>query len=445
MQEDQPSLTAGTYHLKVTDLNNCEQTIDITLTQPDPVSINFSVNNITCQAAGFDNGSIDLTVSGGASPYIFLWSDGSSSEDLSGLTEGYYRVTVTDANGCSKTDSARVNLPPPLTYSKSIADYNGYQISCNGIADGRITINPTNGEPPYNYIWSGPGGFSSGANEISGLLTGQYVLTITDNNFCTATETFDLTEPGIIGIAAVTSSSIAGGYNIDCAGSSTGSVEIEVVNTAGTVNFFWSDGLTGQARYELAAGDYRVIITDGNGCHADTTITLTEPDSIKLVYQITQPFCPDKPDGQIVLNVTGGVPGAGYSFTWSDASTSNNLSNIPAGRYSVTVSDLNGCMTISSMNVEALNETCLIIPDAISPDANGINDFWNIGLIELYPEVEITIYNRWGESIWKSARGYPQPWDGRSNGRDLPIDSYHYIIDLNNGSKPIIGNVTIVR
>ena len=74
---------------------------------------------------------------------------------------------------------------------------------------------------------------------------------------------------------------------------------MEVVNAAGTVDYLWSDGIFGQPRQELAAGDYRVIISDANNCHADTTITLTEPDSIKLASQITQPFCPDKPDGQI--------------------------------------------------------------------------------------------------------------------------------------------------
>ena len=89
------------------------------------------------------------------------------------------------------------------------------------------------------------------------------------------------------------------------------------------------------------------------------------------------------------------------------------------------------------MKVEPLNDICLVIPNAISPNGDLINDVWNIGLIDLYPDVEIVIFNRWGETIWKSARGYPIPWDGRSNGSDLPVDSYHYIIDLHDGSKLI--------
>ena len=443
-QKDQPSLSAGSYHLIVTDLNQCESLLDITLTQPEPVGINFSVTNITCQAAAFDNGSVDITVTGGVTPYAYLWSNGAVTEDISALTEGYYRVTVTDFNGCSETDSVRVNLPPPLTYSKTLSDYNGYQISCNGMANGLISIDPITGVPPYIYTWTGPDGFVATSKDISGLRAGVYILTITDINFCTAGETIDLTEPMPLGLTVSLSTSIAGGFNINCAGAYTGSIDIEPVNATGTVDYLWSDGIFGKTRTGLAAGDYRVIISDGNNCHADTSLTLTEPDSLKINYQITPPFCSDKPEGEIVVDaVTGGVPA--YSYLWSDNSTGNSLTDIPAGKYSVTVSDLNGCSITSSMKVEPLNEICLEIPNAISPNGDLINDVWNIGQIDLYPDVEIVIFNRWGETIWKSARGYPVPWDGRSNGSELPVDSYHYIIDLHDGSKLILGNVTIVR
>jgi gliding motility-associated-like protein len=86
------------------------------------------------------------------------------------------------------------------------------------------------------------------------------------------------------------------------------------------------------------------------------------------------------------------------------------------------------------------------IPNAFSPDGDGINEYWEISRLSLYPEAEVVILNRWGEMVWKSERGYPDPWDGRaSNGRELPMDSYHYAIDLHNGDKPIVGHVTIIR
>jgi gliding motility-associated-like protein len=94
------------------------------------------------------------------------------------------------------------------------------------------------------------------------------------------------------------------------------------------------------------------------------------------------------------------------------------------------------------VHTEQLN---LFIPEAFSPNGDLINDYWNIGNIDSYPNAEVTIYNRWGQSVWKSESGYHHPWDGKSNGINLPVDSYHYVIDLHNRSKPIVGEITIVR
>jgi len=87
----------------------------------------------------------------------------------------------------------------------------------------------------------------------------------------------------------------------------------------------------------------------------------------------------------------------------------------------------------------------LNIPNAFSPNGDGINDVWNIIGKEFFPGIEVTIYNRWGQVVWKSARGYPVPWDGRSRGKTLPVDSYHYLIELHDGTRSIIGNVTLLR
>jgi gliding motility-associated-like protein len=313
------------------------------------------------------------------------------------------------------------------------------------LANGAIQITSSSGLAPFVYNWTGPNGFTSTTRDITGLKAGQYHLLITDSNYCTASETINLTEPGSLGMTFTLSASIAGGYNINCAGDSTGYIGIEPLNQVKTVEYLWDDGVTGKTRTNLPAGDFSVIITDENNCHATSTVTLTQPDSLKMALDFSQPFCPDKPDGEIRLEVTGGVRGADYSYKWSDNSTGRDLSNIPKGLYKVIVKDMNGCTIRDSVYVESLNETCLIIPNAISPNGDLINDVWNIGLKELYPAMEIMIFNRWGETLWRSEKGYPQPWDGKSNGSPLPIDSYHYIIDLHNGSKPLIGNVTVVK
>ncbi|MGC1389434.1 MAG: PKD-like domain-containing protein, partial [Bacteroidales bacterium] len=444
-QKDQTSLTAGTYHLIVTDSNSCVITKDITLTQPPVLVTQLSTTNITCKSPGFNNGSINLKVTGGIAPYNFLWSNGEITQDLAGLTPGNYLVTVTDFNGCIKKDSARVYLPPSLNYTKVLSDYNGYNISCNGMANGFINIEPTTGSPPFVYTWTGPNGFIAATRNISNLLAGQYQLSIVDSNECKASDIFDLTEPGKLGFSYTLSSSIAGGYNINCAGDRTGFIDIEPVNQVKTVDYLWADGIFGKTRTNLPAGNYNIIITDANNCHASSEITLTEPDSMKLILNILPPFCPDKPDGTIGTDITGGVKGTGYLYRWSDNSSSSNIINIKEGFYKVIVTDMNGCSVTDSSDVKAINKTCLIIPNIISPNGDLINDVWNIGMKELYPSMEVIIFNRWGETVWRSEKGYPRPWDGTSNGSSLPIDSYHYIIDLHNGSRPLVGNITIVR
>jgi len=95
--------------------------------------------------------------------------------------------------------------------------------------------------------------------------------------------------------------------------------------------------------------------------------------------------------------------------------------------------------------VSALGSKGLIIHEAFSPNGDIINDVWNIGNNYLYPEMEVFIYNRWGQLVWRSGKGYPEPWDGKSSGKDLPVDSYHYVIDLHNGTKPLIGVITVLK
>ena len=443
-QQDQNSLTAGTYHLLVTDENGCIVETYITLTQPEAIILELIPTHITCQGLGFDNGSVNLTLTGGIGAYSYSWSNGSNTQDISGLTEGDYSVTVTDANGCSQTGSTRVNLPPDLTYTSVPSDFNGFNVSCYGRADGSIRIEPTSGTPPYVYNWLGPDGFNQTTGNIYGLKAGQYILSITDNNLCTALDTVTLTEPARLSMILTPSLSIAGDHNINCAGGKTGSITVDAVNNTGAVEYLWADGEIGAIRNDLKAGVYKIIINDSNNCQADSIITLTEPDPIKLTFEVEQPFCTDMPDGVIVLTATGGA-GSDYTYLWSDNSINPYVTTAVSGIYSVKVTDINGCSVMDSVLISPLNETCLVIPNAISPNGDNINDQWNIGLNELYPEMEVKIYNRWGELIWHSEKGYPKPWDGRSNNAVLPIDSYHYTIDLHNGTKLIIGHITILK
>jgi gliding motility-associated-like protein len=157
-------------------------------------------------------------------------------------------------------------------------------------------------------------------------------------------------------------------------------------------------------------------------------------------------MCPESPTGEISLNVAGGPLAGVYEYKWSDNSSDNALWEVVPGIYSVVVTDANSCSVTANTKVLADNDFCLIIHDAFSPNGDQKNDVWNIQNIDLYPQAEVSVYNRWGQLVWRSDKGYHVPWNGRDlHGNDLQLDSYHYAIDLHNGTEVIVGTITIVR
>ena len=408
-------LEAGTYNFTVINDAGCisPATADIIIVAYPGTPAAPVIGTITPPNCLVSTGSVtldglpsgDWTINPGA-----ITGSGASTT-ISGLAVGTYNFTVTSATGCNSSASANAVIDPPSTesaiQSKELSAFNGFNISCTGKSDGYIRLVLSDKAAPYTFSWSGPDSFTSSSQDISGLKAGQYILTIADVNTCTSTETFNLTEPQPLSMTIERSVSTDGKYNINCAGVGTGSATVSAVNNVGSVNYLWSDGFTGNSRTGLLPGMYQLIITDSNNCTADSTVTLTAPDSIKISSDITQPFCPGNSNGAINLTVTGGNPGTDYIYSWSNNSTNKDLLNIPVGLYIVSVADMNGCSARDSIQVDPLNETCLVIPNAFSPNGDLINDVWNIGHIEQYPLAEVKVFNNWGVTVWKSETGYP--------------------------------------
>jgi gliding motility-associated-like protein len=444
------SVKAGSYRVYVTDANGCTTDRGVELTQPLPLAVSVAISDITCLTApAYNDGAIDLTVEGGKSPYSYMWTGPSgytaTEQDISGLTSGDYNVRVTDDYGCIIDANAQLSLPEPLTVDRILSDYNGFNVSCLGRADGWLKVVPVTGTAPYQYSWSGPDGYTAtDTDSIYSLREGPYTVSVTDNNLCNTIVETTLVSPGQLSLTIIKQTSEGGNYNINCNGEAAGRVDLTAVNAAGTASYLWSDGGAGSSRDDLRAAEYEVIVTDGNGCSADTTLTLTEPDPLNISFSMVSPYCPESTDGRIFAGVTGGE--GVYSFLWNSGHTTQEITGLTSGLYIVDVSDYNGCSATDSLTLAPLNDRCVGIPNAFSPDGDGINEYWVISMISLYPQAEVVILNRWGEMVWKSEKGYPDPWDGRaSNGRALPMDSYHYAIDLHNGEKPIVGHVTIIR
>ncbi|MGC9472210.1 MAG: gliding motility-associated C-terminal domain-containing protein, partial [Bacteroidales bacterium] len=457
------NLTAGTYHVVVIDGNGCRIEADYELTEPPPLEAEIVATGITCDSPGQDNGSADLTVSGGSGEgtYTFQWTGpggfSATTEDISNLIEGEYTVTITDANNCQIIAETSIEPPAPLIFHATVSDYLGRQISCNGEDDGYIQIEMESGTPPYVFSWSGPEGFTSADQNIDQLIAGAYHLIITDAKNCVGDTVITMEEPDPLVITFDHSRSIDGNHHLNCYGDSTGFINAIVTGGTGEYNYLWGNGHTEPDRNNLGAGIYILTVTDENGCVEENADTLIQPPELVVMVDTVKSLCPDYPDGSITLYVSGGVEP--YAYEWSNNVFTPENENLRSGTYEYLVIDFNGCEVKDVVDLEPQRPYCLQIPTAFSPGSSfGINDTWEIGisdgsghyvsggsLYELYPDAIVEVYDRWGRLVFRSERGYPVPWDGTYRGTPLPMDSYHYVINLHNGTPAITGNVTIVK
>jgi len=324
--QDINGVAAGNYTVVITDSNNCSTSFDTVLVQPTAINLSISKTNAAC---GSFNGSASALAGGGAGGFSYQWSNGSSSATISNLSPGTYTVTVTDANACSKTSSSTlVNIVGPDVSLTSSSD-----VSCNGGNDGSIDITVTSGTLPYTYSWSN--GLTT--EDISGVPAGSYFILVTDSNECTDTLTIVLSQPPAItvGMSSVNSS----------CGLADGSATASPSGGTGGFTFLWSSGDTLATATGLAAGVYTVTVTDSNGCTKSASVNVSNTGGPLIsISSITPPFCHGDSTGAIDISITGGT--APFTYSWSDNSAAQDLSGVPAGTYTVTVTDSLGCIAI---------------------------------------------------------------------------------------------------
>jgi gliding motility-associated-like protein len=173
-------------------------------------------------------------------------------------------------------------------------------------------------------------------------------------------------------------------------------------------------------------------------------VTLTEPEVLSVSSSVVNVSCPGVPDGSITLTITGGT--GPYSVIWADGFTFVNREELTEGTYSAIVTDANGCAASIDVEVGITgSDACLVVPTIITPNSDGYNDTWRIRNIELFPDAEVQIFNRWGQRVFETKNPSANPWDGTFKGKELPTDSYHYILDLHDGSDPRSGVLSIMR
>ena len=332
-----PTLTGlapGLYSVTITDTNGCTKTEDITISEPTVLALSGSQVDVSFY--GGSDGSATVTATGGTAPYTYSWSpSGGTGSTASNLAAGSYTVTVTDANGCSSTQSFTIVQPIPLMV-QSTSQTN---VSCNGGSDGTATIAAMGGNAPYTYLWSPSGSTSTTA---TGLSVGVHTVTITDSTNNTLTESFTITEP--LALATTITKT-----DITCNFSSNGTATVSVTGGTAPYTYFWSNGMTMANASNLNVGTYTVTVTDSKGCKATATVSITQPSALVVTGTVTNISCYGQSDGSASVVVSGGV--APYSYSWSNGQTGTNISSLSKGNYTVTITDANGCITTQSFTI----------------------------------------------------------------------------------------------
>jgi gliding motility-associated-like protein len=324
-------VAANNYSLVVKDNLGCEVSQIFTVNEPSVISINISINDVTC--FGFNNGEINITSVGGVGNYSYLWNNASADSLLQNIIAGNYSVVATDGNGCTAAESFTVNQPSQLILSDVIN-----AVQCNGGSDGSIDLSITGGTPSYLYSWSN----GSTTQDINGLSAGVYTVTVTDANNCITSNSYTLNQPSAI-VANV--NTIATTCNLN-----NGSASVNASGGTGTFTYLWNNASISSSISNAAAGNYTVTITDVNGCSIirSATITATLPPVV-VQSALTNVLCNGDSSGSISISVNNGT--APFSFLWSNGATTQNISNIKNGTYTVTVTDANGCTNVKSFTV----------------------------------------------------------------------------------------------
>jgi len=368
------NLTAGTYWVTVTDGNSCTATSSATVTQPTPpvtqaASIDFSVVGSTQMTLNWTRGNGDgctvfmtegssgvappvnnvsypaNTVFGtpasqvGSTGWYCVYDGTGTTVTVTGLTAGTtYRVHVCEYNLGSKTYNTSTNTNNPANYTTNgalaaTASVTSH-VTCNGLSNGAVTVSVTGGAASYTYNWSNGNTNAS----VSNLPAGTYWVTVTDATTATAASSATITQPASLSaMASVTN-------HVGCFGSSNGAVTVSATGGTASYTYNWSNGSSSQSPGNLPAGTYWVTVTDGNSCTASSSATVTQPLAVTANASVVNHVaCHGGSSGAVTVSASGGF--TPYTFAWSNGATTATVNNLPAGTFTVTVTDANTCTT----------------------------------------------------------------------------------------------------
>ncbi len=427
------NLAGNTYTVVVTDANQCTGTLNVTVAN-NTLTLNAQVtNNSPNTSCVSPNGSLTVSATNGAAPYSY--NNGISTNQngqFSNLAASNYVVTVTDANGCTGTVTATVvnqANAPSLSVSSNTANS-----ACVQPYNGAFTVSATGGAAPYSYSITGT---TNQTGTFAALQAGSYPVTVTGANGCTATITVDvLNQPTVLNVQVANNTP-----NSSCA-APNGS--FNVTATGGTAPYTYSiQGATNQTGNfaGLNGNTYNITVTDGAGCSGTASVTIANSPAVVTLSASQLPATSaTNPDGSAEVSASGGT--APYTYEWSNGATTDEIENVVAGNYSVTVTDANGCSASASVTVQF---TVGIADNSITqfsiypnPTKNNVNI---IAELKEPATVSVEVFNILGEKI--------ALFDlGKTNKVSHTIAMQHYaegvyMIRVNYGEKSIIRRIAL--
>jgi hypothetical protein len=310
-------LTAGMYTTTVTDANGCTTIVADTIDEPSLIQSAVAEMNATC---GYANGSAQLFALGGHPPYTYGWSNGNTTSSLDSIASGTFTVTITDAYGCTVQQTALIsNQDGPVASTVTVP------VGCFGGTTGAINLLVSGGTLPLTYQWS------DGATTVdrTDLPAGNYIVTVMDANHCTTIISETITQPTAL-TGAVTSSP-------EACSKQNGAATLTLAGGTAPYVYHWSNGSTDADLTVLTAGDYTATVTDEHGCSATYTTTVDALAGPTATATSLPASCFGSATGAIQTVVNGGTQP--YTYLWSTGSTAADLTKLPQGAYTGTITD----------------------------------------------------------------------------------------------------------
>lgn len=403
------NLKKGSYSVTVTQVgNSCSYVIPVVIVNgPGVQLLSKIITDVSC--ASKSDGVIDLTVSGNNLSY--KWSSGDTLEDLTNKPAGLYNVSITDGICDLVISNLEIKTPASLSLAGVPTSPN-----CFGNNTGGVSLFVSGGTAPYTFNWNN----GSMSKDLSGVNAGNYQCSVTDLNGCQVVSSlFQLGNPPALQVYTIKA-------NVSCYFGDDGVISISVLGGVPPYSFKWSDGPTVKDRNYLSAGNYKLSITDKNGCAITTsTIVISQPDPLQITLaSIASSSCKNLANGAIDINVFGGTPP--YNYLWSNNVQQEDLIGAFNGNYGVTVTDAHNCHTGANDFLINANDSILITQSIL---ANTVCNTLSNG--------SIMIQTSGGNG------NYSYKWSNNTTTKDLiniPGGSYQVTVSDNTGcavvSKP---------